>query len=175
MRRSCVRRRDNRRLLLTHGGMGRKAGRCFTSAHRAPPLPLSERFVQVSLVRRDMVMLQRPEASSAAALRVSTSARSRWHQATEIMLLTSFMKSRLRKSTVLHREAKAHKSHSMYMEKLRKGVRGISMLDGSDAVLKIRAKKIGSAVAHNITAGKVITTVEDEAVLNSSSCGSKAT
>lgn len=82
------------------------------------------------------------------------------------MLLTSFMKSRLRKSTVLHPEAKAHKSHSMYMEKLRKGVRGISMLDGSDAVLKIRAKKIGSAVAHNITAGKVITTVEDEAVLS---------
>ena len=53
------------------------------------------------------------------------------------------------------------------MEKLRQGVRNLALLDGSDALLRVRAKKMGGSMSKVVNAGTVITEVADEALLGS--------
>ena len=51
------------------------------------------------------------------------------------------------------------------MEKLRTGVRNLTLLDGSDALLRIKQKRVVGSMTTMVNAGTVITEVADEALL----------
>lgn len=90
---------------------------------------------------------------------------SKWKKMREIVLLTSYMKGHLRRSSALRQEDAKRRRNAQYMEVLRQGVRNLALLDGSDALLRVRAKKMGGSVAKLVNAGQVIMEVADETLL----------
>ena len=87
---------------------------------------------------------------------------SKWKKMREIVLLTSYMKGHLRRSSALRQEDAKRRRNAQYMEVLRQGVRNLALLDGSDALLRVRAKKMGGSVAKLVNAGQVIMEVADD-------------